>query len=212
MKQQVNLLTAQFPVADKVKLPFKVVLLLTVIIGGSVAGGSWGYLEFEKLNGQLASEKELLARAKKNVAKIKSVKKTSTDERMKIELIALQNEVKRKKNMASSIRQQTNFTADGFSNRYVALARQDVKGLWLNSIEFNADQSRVALKGTTVSADLLTDYLNRLSKEPSFNGVSFSVLALSVANSGQDNQAFNFTVSSHVITETPDIASTSLFR
>ena len=48
MKQQVNLYLAQYPPPKKIKIPFKYVLLITLLLGGGIAGGSISYLEIEQ--------------------------------------------------------------------------------------------------------------------------------------------------------------------
>ena len=203
MKQQINLYLAEFPPPKKIKIPFKYVLILTLVLGGGGAAGSLGYLEIEANKEQLAVEISLLKTAKKNVAKLKSLQKNSSGDRIKLELIALQDVIKRKKLMASSVKEQTSFAADGFSERYIALGRQDVRGLWLNSIEFDSDEARVSLHGATINAALLTNYLDQLSKEPSFNGVSFRVMVLDEPGSNEEgaikqkSEYLNFIVSTH---------------
>jgi len=201
MSQQINLYTAQYPPPKKIKIPFKYILLGTIIIGLSGAGGTLAFLEIETKKDQLAIEKKLLNTATKNIRNLKNLRNNSTGDRIKLELIALQDVIRRKKGMANKMKEQVNFTAQGFSERYIALSRQDVRGLWLKSIEFDSSTGSVTLRGASVSATLLTDYLNQLSNEESFNGVSFSVFKIDETQKTEnsDRKFMDFVVSTHEV-------------
>jgi len=206
MVQQINLYAAQFPPPKKLKIPFKYILLGTILIGVLGAGGSLAYLEIELKKEELAIEKKLLSTATKNIRNLKNLKNNSSGDRIKLELIALQNVIRRKQSMANKMNEQVNFVAQGFSERYMALSRQDVPGLWLNAIEFNTADGSVTLRGASISAALLTEYLKQLSEESSFDGVSFSVLKIDELenNKNSERRFMEFVVSTHeVIDEDP---------
>ena len=209
MSQQINLYAAQFPPPKKIKIPFKYILIATIFIGLSGAGGTLAYLEIETKKEQLAIEKKLLNTATKNIRNLKNLRNNSTGDRIKLELIALQDVIRRKKGMASKMKEQVNFTAQGFSERYIALSRQDVPGLWLNSIEFNISEGNVTLRGATISATLLTEYLKQLSEEASFNGVSFSVLKIDELpkNENSERRFMEFVVSTHDVSKEESITA-----
>lgn len=203
MNQQINLYAAQYPPPKKIKIPFKYILLATIILGASGVGGSLAHLEIEAKKDVLAIEKKSLDVATKSIGELKNLKDNSTGDRIKLELIALQNVIKQKKGMANSMSEQVNFVAKGFSERYIALARQDVRGLWLNSITFNSSEASVMLRGASISATLLTKYLKELSNEPSFNGVSFSILTIDelIEEDNNDRRFMEFVVSTHELTQ-----------
>jgi len=209
MVQQINLYTAQFPPPKKIKIPFKYILLTTIIIGLAGAGGVLAFLEIEVKKEELAIEKKLLNTATKNIRNLKNLKNNSTGDRIKLELIALQNVIRRKQGMANKMKEQVNFVAQGFSERYIALSRQDVPGLWLNSIDFNTSDGSVTLRGASISAALLTEYLKQLSEESSFDGVSFSVLKIDELenNKNSDRRFMEFVISTHDITEEDSITA-----
>jgi len=209
MAQQINLYKAHFPPPKKIKIPFKYILLGTILIGVAGAGGALAFLEIEVKKEELAIEKKLLNTATKNIRNLKNLKNNSTGDRIKLELIALQNVIRRKQGMANKMKEQVNFTAKGFSERYIALSRQDVPGLWLNSIDFNSGDGSVTLRGASISAALLTEYLRQLSEETSFDGVSFKVLKIDELENNQnsDRRFMEFVVSTHEVIEEDSITA-----
>jgi Tfp pilus assembly protein PilN len=66
----------------------------------------------------------------------------------------------------------------GFAARLESLARRQVEGLWLHDIAVGGGDSRLALRGATVDANLLPRYLAALAQEPAFAGVRFDRLTM----------------------------------
>ncbi|HET8705625.1 MAG TPA: PilN domain-containing protein, partial [Pseudomonadales bacterium] len=66
----------------------------------------------------------------------------------------------------------------GFSHYLEALGQQYVKGLWLSHFEFKEGGRVVNLYGSTQSAELVPDYLKKLSVETAFQGKTFGGLKL----------------------------------
>ena len=187
VRQQVNLYTAQFPLAEKKqRLPGKFILILLLILGACLLGAYLTYQDIEAKRGQLVKEQKLLDTITKTVSKMKSRSNKEEDDVKKKAFLALQDRLIVKKGVLNRLNQQVSLAASGFSERYAALSRQDINGLWLNSIEFDGDGNNVTLQGETMSPSLLADYLKRLSKEVSFTGVSFRVLTIGEPNAPED--------------------------
>ncbi len=62
----------------------------------------------------------------------------------------------------------------GFSPLLEAFARQGVQGLWLTRIDMDAAGDRMIIGGNALSADLIPQYMTRLSAEQALHGRSFS--------------------------------------
>lgn len=73
----------------------------------------------------------------------------------------------------------------GFSRYLEALGTQYVKGLWLHTFEFKDGGRIVNLYGSTQAAELVPDYLKKLSVEPAFQGKMFSGLKLERDENGK---------------------------
>lgn len=66
----------------------------------------------------------------------------------------------------------------GYASYMSALARQTVPGLWLTGFSFGGPQQNLALNGRVMQANLLPQFVQALSKEPSFHGKSFDSLEI----------------------------------
>ena len=66
----------------------------------------------------------------------------------------------------------------GYASYMSALARQTVPGLWLTGFSFGGPGQSLALNGRVMQADLLPQFVQALSKEPSFHGKSFDGLEI----------------------------------
>ena len=66
----------------------------------------------------------------------------------------------------------------GYSDYFVALARQHVAGMWLTGIRITGAGSAVELTGNTVDPRLLPQFLQRLSQEQILNGTEFDQMML----------------------------------
>jgi hypothetical protein len=78
---------------------------------------------------------------------------------------------------ASSTLQSGEFgNANGFSEYFRAFARQSVSGLWLTELTISGASAQIGVKGNTLRADLVPDYMGRLAQEPVMKGKAFSAL------------------------------------
>lgn len=68
---------------------------------------------------------------------------------------------------------------DGFSAQLAALGRRHPQGLWLERIHIDDGGREMLLRGQTVNADLVPQFLDNLRHEPVMAGVPFATLALS---------------------------------
>jgi hypothetical protein len=62
----------------------------------------------------------------------------------------------------------------GFSPLLEAFARQSVNGLWLTGISMNGAGDQMRIGGNALSADLIPQYISRLSTEPALRGRNFT--------------------------------------
>jgi hypothetical protein len=65
-----------------------------------------------------------------------------------------------------------------FAARLESLARGGIEGLWLHDIAVGSGEGRLALRGATVDANLLPEYLAALAHQPAFAGVRFDTLSM----------------------------------
>lgn len=67
----------------------------------------------------------------------------------------------------------------GFSPYFRAFARQSVDGLWLTGLNISANGAQIGVRGNTLRAELVPQYMRRLSSETIMQGKTFSSLDIS---------------------------------
>lgn len=66
----------------------------------------------------------------------------------------------------------------GYVEPLRALARQRVEGVWLTSIALTGDAGELSLNGRALRAELVPQYIDRLTKDPAMRGRRFATLAI----------------------------------
>lgn len=68
----------------------------------------------------------------------------------------------------------------GYSIYFRSFSRQIVDGLWLTGININGAGQQIDLKGRTLRAELVPEYLRRLGREPEMKSKTFATLDMQV--------------------------------
>jgi hypothetical protein len=66
----------------------------------------------------------------------------------------------------------------GFSVYFHAFARQSIDGLWLTELKIASGGAAIGVQGNTLNAELVPQYMQRLSQEPVMKGTTFSTLEI----------------------------------
>jgi hypothetical protein len=69
--------------------------------------------------------------------------------------------------------------SQGFSAFMQAFARQGVSGLWLTGVSVNGAGDQMRISGNAMSADLIPQYITRLSSEQALRGRKFTAFQVS---------------------------------
>lgn len=184
MKQQINLYRAMYP--PKPRWPFTkratiIASLSLFLVFGVTGTATWKIYELKK-----QYQFELTAKSIKETA-FRNMKREANDsikhDQQAAELAALKAEFKTKTALTGELEQQVTRAATGYLNHFVSLARQDIKGIWLDEIilEKIDNSDSVSLAGKTTQPALVAKYLNNLSREKPFHGLSFISMRLDEA-------------------------------
>ena len=111
------------------------------------------------------------------------------------EIEALTQEVRVRERLYEVIVPGTGGNIEGFSSYLEGLARQRIRGVWLQTIRINEGGDDLRLVGHTLEPDGVPDLLEKLRSEPAFMGRDFRRLLLE-RTSGESN-AVRFTISTH---------------
>ena len=88
----------------------------------------------------------------------------------------LEMEQQRREQVMAMIKGGDLAASGGFSGMMQAFARQMVQGVWLTGLAASASGESMRISGRALTADLIPQYISRLSAEPALQGRHFSGL------------------------------------
>ena len=175
--QQVNLYKDEL---KNIKLKYSALTLIQlsiiIVIAFSLLGGFKVF--------QINSKQEFLTESKKTQDKLKADKEKFESSKGKkdsalTKLITQKTKELAKKQKVLKILSQDEFgSASGFAGLVGGLAKHRLEGLWLTRLRIADGGTNISLKGITTKANLLPKYLQRLSSENSFSGITFKYFAM----------------------------------
>ena len=178
--QQINLYQ---PIFRKQKKVFTAVAMLQVtgfillMLAALYAYNWWQLQPFER---ELAKATDQHKRLQQQVENLRAkVKTESKSQLLEDEVKKLRRELEQKRQVYTMLKEGRFGNQSGFSSLWAGLARQHIDGLWLTGVRFENGGKKLVLNGRTVSAELVPVYIQNLSKEEAFSGISFNLLELS---------------------------------
>jgi len=203
--QQINLYTDDFK-PKKVVLPLEQLILIPIIVLVLLAGVTvWlqaGLGDTEKKLGKLEQKNDSMQ------SRLQSLEEKAKKQRKDDGLVAanrrLSKTLKARQQMMDMLDTVVVKDDEGFSSLLLSLARQNIDDLWLKKIYVGAAGKDMRLEGTTLKANTVPEYLQKLRKEPSFIGRSFTLFEL---DKHPDNSAqLNFSLRSEISHLKQDVA------
>ena len=92
------------------------------------------------------------------------------------QIAILEMEQQRRERVMAMIKGGDLAAAGGFSGMMQAFARQTMQGVWLTGLAAGASGESMRISGRALTADLIPQYISRLSAEPALQGRNFSGL------------------------------------
>ena len=187
MRQQINLYQPMFRMQKKV---FSAVTMIQIFIFFIfIFAGMYAYeLYFiGKYRAQLKNLNSDLQQLSVQLEKLR-VEQTSRakSELLKKEIARVSNELAQRRNIQQILSTQTFGNNKGFSSYMEAFARQHVEGSWLTTIRVMQGGESVGLEGKTMSSEYVPIYVQQLSNEQIFAGVSFNSMELQRGENEED--------------------------
>jgi len=93
----------------------------------------------------------------------------------------LQQQVTEKERLRQVL-QSAQFNTQGFSDYFVAFARQHIPGVWLTGLDITGAAEQLTLAGRSTNPELVPRYLQRLSAEKRLSGIEFRSFQMSRAS------------------------------
>jgi len=179
MKQQVNLYQPMFRPQQK-PLSASTMLMLTVFFI-TVFAGIYAY----SLQ-QLGTIETNLSRIDKGTSDLRSqIEKLNKQfpgqadsKLLTLEIARLNKEIEQRREIRTALGRHSLENKRVFSALLESLARKHVQGTWLTRVSIDDGGEALGFEGKTFSSDLVPVYIQQLSEEKSFSGLSFNVLEL----------------------------------
>lgn len=191
MNQDINLLatasgrSSPLPSAMQVGI----VLLLTLAIG--IAAGFW--LEFRHDESE-RSKRALNAGIDDLIVNLEErsyfLAERDVNPSVLSELKRLEGEAEDKSRVLSLLSGQSVGNTEGFSEYLAALGRRHPEGLWLDRIRIGDGGQHLTLRGLTLNAELLPQFVRALQDEPVLAGTGFATFTLAGDDAGRDPMRF----------------------
>lgn len=179
MTQQVNLYQ---PIFRKQKRKFSAMAMLQatalMVLG---IGLMYGYTQWQvrQLRAEAAHvEKQLAGLTKRldDITRQFGERLQSRELQARIQEVQTQLAEKQQLRVALS---SAKYNTQGFSDYFIAFARQHLSGVWLTGLDITGAAEQMTLKGRSINPELVPRYLQRLSNEQRLSGIEFRTFQMS---------------------------------
>ncbi len=179
MSQQVNLYQ---PVFRKQKRKFSALAMLQAT-GIAVLGIGllYGYTLW-----QVRGLRVEVANTDKQVASLtKRLDETTRQFGERLQSKELQDQIQRlqrqlvEKQQLQKVLRSAQFNTQGFSDYFIAFARQHIPGIWITSLDITGAADQLTLVGRSTNPELVPRYLQKLSAEKRLSGIEFESFQMS---------------------------------
>lgn len=191
MSQQINLFNPIFLKQRKYFSLLTMLQALAMIAVGSLVFYGYAWYQVEQLNKQyLANTRQFQADQTRMVKFTAEFSPQQANQLLQDEAQQLEKNLADQTTLVDTLKSGVIGNTLGYSQYMSAFARQIVPGLWLTGFKVTGDAAQISLNGAVTDAKLLPDYIQRLSREPSMQGKSFSTLQMQQVKSipGKDSR------------------------
>ncbi len=191
MSQEINLLATApgrpSPLPSAIQVG--VALLLTVVIG--ICAGFW--LEFRQ-DGFTKTTRELNTSIDDLIINLEErsyfLAERDVNPSVLSELKRLEGEAEDKSRVLNLLSGQSVGNTEGFSEYLAALGRRHPDGLWLDRIRIGDGGDHLSLRGMTLKAEFVPQFVRALQDEPVLTGTGFATFTLAGDDAGREPMRF----------------------
>ncbi len=179
MSQQVNLYQ---PVFRKQKRKFSALAMLQatllVVLGiGLLYGYTWW--QVRQLRAETAqTDKQLASLTKRLDETARQFGERLQSKDLQAQVQKLQEQVSEKQRLHQILR-SAQFNTQGFSDYFIAFARQHIPGVWITGLDITGAADQLTLSGRSTNPELVPRYLQKLSTEKRLSGIEFQTFQMS---------------------------------
>lgn len=190
MSQQINLFNPIFMKQRKVFSLLTMLQALGMVVLGSVLFYAFAWYQVGRLDTQYAENLRQFEAEQARFAKFSAEYSPEQSNRLlRDEVQQLERQLAEQSNLVDTLKSGVIGNTVGYSQYMSAFARQVVPGLWLTGFKVSGDGTQINLNGAVTDGKLLPDYIQRLNRESSMQGKSFSALQMQqVKIQGKDSK------------------------
>jgi Tfp pilus assembly protein PilN len=179
VKQQINLFQPMF---RRQKKPFSAATMLMITAFFiMVFAGIYGYGLYQvgSVETQMRSMDKEVEKLRVQLEKLaKQFPAKTKSKLLETEIARLSKELEKRQEIKEALAQHSLGNKRVFSALLESLARKHVQGTWLTKVSITDGGEVLGFEGKTFSSELVPVYIQQLSEEKSFTGLSFNTLVL----------------------------------
>ncbi len=179
MSQQVNLYQ---PVFRKQKRKFSAMAMLQAtgiaVVGIGLLYG-YTYWQVRQMRAEaVQTDKQLASLTKRMDETARQFGERLQSKDLQAQVQKLQEQVAEKQRL-QQILQSAQFNTQGFSDYFIAFARQHIPGVWITGLDITGAADQLTLSGRSTNPELVPRYLQKLSAEKRLSGIEFRTFQMS---------------------------------
>ncbi len=196
MTQQINLFNASFLKQKKIFTSATMARSLALLLLGAMAMVGYGYYQTGELEQQAKAGAVQLEKKKQMQEKVLvEFAPKKKDPALLTMIAAAEAEQRALRGVINLLEGGSLGNTSGYSQYFVALARQSMSDLWLTGVTIEGAGSQIGLRGRALEPDLVPAYIARLTGEAVLQGKAFGALKISratVAGAGKGSDMAPF--------------------
>lgn len=179
MTQQINLFNPIFLRQKKYFSTVTILQALALVLVGTLCFYAYAVIQTNRLSREVAETGKRLDVEKARLTKISAdFGPREKSKELEAQVKELEKRLKSSEDILGIQAGVASVQSRGFSGYLLAFARQSVNGLWITSITVGESGSKMTISGRALKAELVSDYIKRLSKEKAMHGITFSAMDL----------------------------------
>jgi Tfp pilus assembly protein PilN len=197
MNQQINLYQ---PIFRKQKVIFSAATMLQIgVFFMVVFAGLYFYQasHLKQYKKQLVSLDKEIIQLGNQLGELSNSESSSKSALLENEIAKVSRELEQRERISRILTGRSFGNSSGFSSYLEAFAKGHVQGTWLTSVNIKQGGASLALKGKTLSSELVPVYIQNLDKQESLDGSSFNVMELARVESSDNESEINFSISTN---------------
>ena len=191
MRQDINLLATASGRRSPLPTAMQVGIVLSLVLVTSACAGFWydhRQNGLEKITGALSADIDDLIFNLEERSYFLAERDVNPS--VLSELKRLEGEADDKSRVLNLLSGRSVGNTDGFSEYLAALGRRHPNGLWLDRIRIGDGGRHFTLRGLTLNADLVPQFVGALQDEPVMAGTAFATFTLTGDDSGRQPMRF----------------------